>query len=98
MKAQSLVLVAVLLVVTACTPADAERSGTRPTADALALLREWDHRRSRAWAEGDPGALADLYTPGSRTGRRDRDMLAAYASRGLRVTGLLTQVGGAALK
>lgn len=98
MKPQCLVLLAVLLVTTACTRADADRAGTRPTADALSLLREWDHQRSRAWAGGDPAALADLYAPGSRTGRRDHDMLAAYADRGLRVIGLRTQVLGAALR
>ena len=101
MKPQSLALLVVLLVTTACAHADAEDAGrldTRHTADALALLRAWDHRRSRAWADGDAGALADLYARASRTGRHDRAMLAAYAARGLRVTGLRTQVLTASLR
>jgi hypothetical protein len=97
-KPPSLALVSVLLVTTACAHADAERDDTRPTADALVLLREWDQHRSRAWAAGDAAALADLYTRGSRTGRHDRAMLAAYATRGLRVTGLRTQVLEASLR
>ncbi len=101
MKPHSLALLVVLLVATACGHADAEDAGrvdTRRTADALELLREWDHRRSRAWADGDAAALAGLYTRASRTGRHDRAMLAAYAARGLRVTGLRTQVLTASLR
>jgi hypothetical protein len=64
----------------------------RPEPEALVVLRAWDERRSRAWARGDPAALRGLYTPGSRSGRADRAMLAAYAERGMRVTGLRTQV------
>jgi hypothetical protein len=97
-KPPSLALVVVLLVTSACAHADAERVDTRPAADALSLLREWDQRRSRAWADGDAAALSGLYTRASRTGRHDRAMLAAYAARGLRVTGLRTQVLDASLR
>ena len=58
----------------------------------LAVLRAWDAARSRAWAEGDPAALAALYTPGSEAGEADRRLLRAYAVRGLRVEGLAMQV------
>ena len=100
MTPHSLVLLVVLLVTTACAQADPDPDPveTRRTADALALLRAWDHRRSRAWMGGDDAALADLYTRGSRTGRHDRAMLAAYAVRSLRVTGLRTQVFDASLR
>lgn len=97
MKPRSFAPLVVLLMTTACLPADAGRVDPRPTAAALGLLRDWDDRRSRAWAEGDVEALADLYTPGSRSGRGDRAMLTAYAARGLRVTGLQMQVLDASL-
>jgi hypothetical protein len=102
-KPRFLALLVVLLVTTACRPADAGRLDTRRvdtglTAEALALLRDWDDRRSRAWTEGDAEALTGLYTPGSRSGRKDRAMLAAWATRGLRVTGLQVQVLDASLR
>jgi len=97
-KPYPVALLVVLLMTTACRPADVVRVDTRRTAQALALLHEWDHRRSRAWTDGDAAALADLYTRTSRTGRNDRAMLAAYAARGLRVTGLRTQVLEASLQ
>jgi hypothetical protein len=61
-------------------------------ARALAVLRDWDRRRERAWARGDPAALTRLYVVRSRTARRDRAMLAAYRSRGLRVRSMDRQV------
>jgi hypothetical protein len=111
-KPHLLALPVVLLVTTACAHAgadpeimtpDGSRTSrvaveTRRTSDALALLRAWDRRRSRAWTRADPAALTDLYTRGSRTGRHDRAMLAAYDARGLRVAGLQTQVLGASLR
>ncbi|HET6668575.1 MAG TPA: hypothetical protein VFG98_14965 [Intrasporangium sp.] len=92
-----------LVVTTSCAPADADHppvpvGETRRTADALSLLREWDRHRSQTWAAGDVAALTDLYTRASRTGDHDGDMLAAYAARGLRVTGLRTQVLDASLR
>lgn len=58
----------------------------------LDVLRIWDRARAQAWRRADPEALAALYTPGSRSGRADRALLAAYAERGLRVTGMRMQV------
>lgn len=66
-----------------------------PRAEALAVLREWDERRAAAWAAGDVAALARLYLPGSRAGRRDVAGLAAWVDRGVVVSGLRTQVGSA---
>ena len=57
-----------------------------------AILGEWDARRAAAWAEGDIGALRDLYSDGSRAGAGDIRLLRRYVDRGLRVTGLSTQV------
>jgi len=59
---------------------------------ALRVLRAWDARRARAYARGDGRALADLYVAGSRTGAADRAVLRGYRDRGLRVTGMRTQV------
>ena len=56
------------------------------------VLRAWDAQRAEAWARGDPGRLAALYTPGSEAGRRDRAMLRAWLARGLVVRGLRTQL------
>ena len=62
------------------------------TVAAIEVLRAWDERRSRAWSRGDVRALRRLYTPRSRSGRHDRAALASYVDRGLRVTGLRTQL------
>jgi hypothetical protein len=59
---------------------------------AVRVLRAWDVRRSRAYAHADGAALADLYVAGSRTGAADRAVLRGYRDRGLRVTGMRTQV------
>lgn len=64
---------------------------------ALAVLHRWDRARARAWARGDPAALARLYAPRSRAGQRDVAMLRAWLRRGLRVAGLRMQVLDAAL-
>lgn len=78
------------------TTRPAARPATRPVAAAgdgpRSVLAGWDARRARAWADGDVGALRDLYVAGSRTGRADMRMLAAYVDRGLTVRGLETQV------
>jgi len=67
--------------------------GSPPTTGAAPdLLRDWDRRRARAWADADPRALAALYVRGSATGRRDVAMLAAYRDHGLRVAGMSRQV------
>jgi hypothetical protein len=63
--------------------------------EAVRLLRAWDARRARAYASGDPAALASLYVAGSRTGRADVRVLRGYLARDLTVTGMRTQVLGA---
>lgn len=65
---------------------------TRPEVVGAALLRDWDLRRARAWAAGDPAALRGLYTAGSPAGRTDRSMLRRWRERGLRVEGLRMQL------
>ena len=58
---------------------------------ALRVLHGWDRRRARAWSDGSVHLLASLYGPRSEAGAVDRAMLAAYRSRGLRVTGMRRQ-------
>jgi hypothetical protein len=72
-------------------PAGSGRRGTAPRRwrDVLAGL---DRRRSRSYAESDPGLLGRVYTPGSAVLRRDRALLLRYQARGLRVRGLRTSV------
>jgi hypothetical protein len=93
------VVVALLLVLGAALwPADEAGRRTAPEADRtgpIAVLRAWDRDRAAAWRAGDPAALRELYVPGSRAGAADRAMLAAYADRGLRVTGMRMQVAAA---
>jgi hypothetical protein len=70
----------------------------RPSLEASAaagprdVLRQWDAARARAWTTADAEALARLYTPSSRAGRRDVAMLRAWQARGVRLTGLSTHV------
>jgi hypothetical protein len=59
---------------------------------ALRVLREWDARRSRAYARADVAGLRALYVPGSRTGDADAALLRTYRERGLRVTEMRTQI------
>lgn len=66
-----------------------------PAADrtgGIAILRDWDRHRAAAWRTGGLRALGELYVAGSRAGRADRAMLAAYVERGLRVRGARMQV------
>jgi hypothetical protein len=98
------VVAAMLTAVAACalsvvglrsSPAPASVSSTSSTADPpseVAVLRDWDERRAAAWARGDPGALLSLYTAESSAGAHDLAMLTAWRDRGLRVTGLRTQL------
>ena len=73
---------------------DPTTSAAAPATEPFAgrVLREWDARRSRAYAEGDGQALSRLYVAGSRTGTADRALLRSYRDRGLRVSGMHTQV------
>jgi hypothetical protein len=59
---------------------------------AAAVLADWDARRAQEWARGDATRLEQLYVAGSRAGAADVRLLLRYAERGLRVTGLQTQV------
>lgn len=59
---------------------------------ALKVLREWDAQRSEAYAAADVTALGRLYAAGSTAGANDTAMLRRYAARGLRVTGIRTQI------
>ena len=61
-------------------------------ARSAAVLRQWDRRRSAAYAAGDPARLRRLYAPASRAGARDVAILLEYAERGLTVRGLQMQV------
>jgi hypothetical protein len=72
--------------------ADTPSSGPGREPRVLAVLHRWDRRRSDAWANGDPVALARLYARGSSTGRRDVQNLRRWTDRGLHVTGLRQQV------
>ncbi|GAB3787729.1 hypothetical protein [Nocardioides ungokensis] len=84
---------AVVLVGLAAGPEAAPRpAAASDERDPLAALHAWDRRRARAWARGDLAALRRLYVPGSRAGRRDLAMLAAWDRRGLRVHGMRMQV------
>ena len=73
---------------------DSTTSAATPATEPFAgrVLREWDARRSRAYAEGDGQALSRLYVAGSRTGAADRALLRSYRDRGLRVSEMYTQV------
>ena len=94
------VIVAVALVLPSASPdrSDARDGASTPSGSPsertapLTVLRQWDRARAAAWREADPRALARLYVAGSRAGRADRGLLAAYAARGLRVTGMRMQV------
>lgn len=62
-------------------------AGFNPAADPCTVLDGLDTRREIAWAHGDPGLLAGVWaTPAGESG--DREMLTAWAQRGLRVEGL----------
>lgn len=59
---------------------------------SLAVLRDWDAARARAWRRGSVAGLQRLYLPGSRAGVRDASMLRRWIDRGLRVSGMRVQV------
>lgn len=74
-------------------PADeAKRPALSEREQALTVLREWDARRAEAYAAADVTALSQLYAEGSVAGANDTAMLRRYAARGLRVTGIRTQL------
>ena len=99
-----LVLVLAVSVVTALMLTTRRSPGRTPTPApatasdlALAVLHDWDTRRSDAYAEGSVERLRDLYVPGSAAGAADVRLLQRYRSHGLRVTGLRVQVLGLAV-
>lgn len=69
-----------------------------PAVAALAVLRDWDRARARAWERGDPAALRALYVRGSPAGAADVAMLRRWRERGLRVRGMRMQVLGVRLQ
>ncbi|MCZ4500108.1 MAG: hypothetical protein JWQ74_2663 [Marmoricola sp.] len=89
-------LLGLLLAGCADAPVPAARARSAPVESteptAIAVLHAWDGRRSAAWLAGDVRALATLYLPGSAAGTRDVALLSAYTARGLRLTGMRTQV------
>ena len=77
---------------TGAARAGAAVPGTPPMPMELEVLVRWDRQRAAAYSRGDlPGLLA-LYHAGSRTGRADELLLAAWTRRGLRVHGLRMQL------
>lgn len=62
------------------------------TAEALRLLRDWDRGRSAAYARGSAPQLRALYVPGAAVGAADLRVLHGWTRRGLRVSGMRTQV------
>ncbi|MGA8992969.1 MAG: hypothetical protein WB441_01535, partial [Nocardioidaceae bacterium] len=72
------------------TPRPAAARGGEP--EPLRVLHQWDADRARAYAAASPSGLGALYAPGSSAGVHDAALLRRYRDRGLRVTGLRTQV------
>ncbi len=70
----------------------ADPAGEDADAAALRVLHAWDARRADAWAAGSPVRLRALYVSGSAAGEADVRLLRRYRARGLRVTGMRTQV------
>lgn len=92
--AASLALV-VLVVGVVClprSPSEGAVAAVPPVPAELRVLTGWDRLRAAAYASGDVAALRALYVPGSATGRRDVQVLRAYADRGLVVRGMRMQV------
>lgn len=73
-------------------PAPDPRRTTRPAAGPAQVLAAWDRARAAAWAEADVAGLRELYVASSSAGQTDVAMLREWSARGLRVTGLETQV------
>ena len=68
------------------------RTAGREEAEALRLLRDWDRGRSAAYARGSAPQLRALYVPGAAVGAADLRVLHGWTRRGLRVSGMRTQV------
>jgi hypothetical protein len=74
------------------TPVASAPAGRGADATPLGVLHDWDSHRARAYATVRPQRLRELYVPGSAAGRADVALLRRYQRRGLRVTGMCTQV------
>lgn len=112
MRTRTLLLLATVLTVAAVAAAGVAAGGAAaprrtpsrvdvPSSAALRaaeVLRAWDQRRAAAWAHGDVGGLARLYTRSSRTGARDVADLRRWRRRGLRVVGIRQQVAAFRLR
>ncbi|MBM7520071.1 hypothetical protein [Nocardioides nitrophenolicus] len=79
-------------------PGPRASAAERPVVGSLAVLRDWDRARARAWADGDLAGLRALYVRGSPAGSRDVAMLRAWLRRGLRVEDMAMQVLGIELR
>lgn len=93
----SQVLSNVILVLSLAACAESERQPDTAVAAeseqiARVALQEWDQARARAWASADIAALRSLYVEESAAGAQDAAMLRTWRKRGLRVTGMQTQV------
>ena len=74
------------------SPAGAIPAAGPVTDGAVAVLRDWDRKRTDAWAAGDVDALRSLYTRRSVAGARDAARLSRWVDRGLRVRRMRIQV------
>jgi hypothetical protein len=85
-----------LSAVVAPAPAGTAQATAPPTAaaelPAVTVLRRWDEKRARAYADGSVDALRELYRPGSDAGRDDVRLLRDYRDRGYRVVGMRMQL------
>jgi hypothetical protein len=80
----------------AAAPPEIAEASAPPTAagelPAVTVLRRWDKKRARAYADGSVDALRELYRPGSDAGRDDVRLLRDYRDRGYRVVGMRMQL------
>jgi hypothetical protein len=74
------------------SPSEGAAGSVPPLPAGLGMLAAWDGLRADAYAAGDVAALGALYAPGSVSGRRDVELLRAYADRGLAVRGMRMQL------
>jgi hypothetical protein len=84
-------------VAPAPTPVTSGTASGTPEAEsaprhALAVLHEWDGRRSEAFAAGDAAALRRLHVAGSPLAQRDVEVMWRYRERGLTLTRVQQQV------
>lgn len=89
------------------TPAAAPVAAIAPRAEpeltvmravsSLAVLRDWDRARARAWSRASTRHLRRLYLPGAQAGERDVAMLRRWRERGWRVRGMGMQVSAVRL-